>query len=96
MPAYLRGGGDLALDSLHFLIIAFSLCCAERRAHAINPLAQRRVRRVILQHFEKPCRVFAGAAAGLRLSLKRSAQLCWALVAAGRHKGEHRAKAKAA
>jgi hypothetical protein len=39
LAAYLRGGGDLALDRLHFLIIAFPLGSAERRAHAINPLA---------------------------------------------------------
>ena len=96
MPTDLRGSGDLALDRLHFLIIAFSLRSAERRAHAINPLAQRRVRRVIFQHFKKPCRVFAGAAAGLRLSLKGCAQLGGALVAAGGNKGEHRTKAKAA
>ena len=39
LPAYLRGSSDLALDSLHFLIIALSLRGTECRAHAINPLA---------------------------------------------------------
>jgi hypothetical protein len=39
LPTNLCGSGDLALDRLHFLIIALSLRSAQRRAHAINPLA---------------------------------------------------------